>query len=392
MPRALLAWEGGDGRGHIVTLRTVAEAIGDRFSFDAALCRLTHSDELAPLCDAVVRGPWLPHSREYREQQGNPPTSTWGEFMGDIGFTRPTILRKSIAWWQQVMRDRNISLVIGESAPCALLAARGLGIPSVALGSGYLLPPSEMETFPVLLPRYSTRIHDETGIVDIVNAVGTDFGIPELRHLPEVYASSDALVFTLTMLDPYSRWRAAPLLPPVIGGAPEPADEGEEIFVYFSTSEASEPDLVEAISNLPLPVRLYMPSADDEMAASLARRGVHVERSPVSPHLIARRSRLIVNAGQHGILCLALASGLPQVAAPQHLEHEFHSTAVERCGAATVVNKSERNAERFHSAILDAYEDAAMALRARHLAEELRPQFSACQRDLIGQRIEALMG
>ena len=36
---ALLAWEDGSGRGHVVPLRTVAEAVRDRFSFDAALCR-----------------------------------------------------------------------------------------------------------------------------------------------------------------------------------------------------------------------------------------------------------------------------------------------------------------------------------------------------------------
>ena len=56
---ALLAWEHGSGRGHLVTLKTVAAAVGDRFSFDAALCKLDFKHELAGICDAV-QGPWLP--------------------------------------------------------------------------------------------------------------------------------------------------------------------------------------------------------------------------------------------------------------------------------------------------------------------------------------------
>ncbi|MET0360442.1 MAG: hypothetical protein ABW048_01695, partial [Sphingobium sp.] len=55
-PRILLAWESGAGRGHIVTLRTVAEALGPAFAYDAALCVIDHAGELAPLCEMVFPG------------------------------------------------------------------------------------------------------------------------------------------------------------------------------------------------------------------------------------------------------------------------------------------------------------------------------------------------
>ena len=147
------------------------------------------------------------------------------------------------------MRECDISLVIADGAG-ALLAARGLGIPSVWIGTGYSTPPASMESFPVLLPRYSTRIHDEAEIVESINSVVAEFGIPKLDRLPEVYACTDQLVFTLDMLDPFTEWRSQPLLPPIIGGTLEPASGGEEIFVYFSTTEQSNPALMEAISSL----------------------------------------------------------------------------------------------------------------------------------------------
>ena len=387
---ALLAWEGGSGRGHVIPLRTVAEAVSDRFTFDAALCQLDFKDELAAFCEPV-QGPWLPFSGEYRQSQGNPPSATWGEFLADIGFRRPEILRESIGWWQGVMRECEISLVIGDQAPCALLAARGLGIPSVAIGGGYWLPPSNMETFPVLLPRFSRLLYDEAETVEIINSVVPEFGVPKLTRLPEVYTASDQLVFSLDMLDPYTEWRTQPLLPPIIGGTPEPAGDGDEVFIYFSTSEKSDPGLMEAIGSLGVPVRAFIPGIDDGLAADLARRGVRVERSAVPVELIAERSRLMINAAQHGTLCLGLAAGLPQVAVPQQREQLYNAEAAEWRGVLVNVGKEDRSAERFRSIVLDAYEDAALARRARDMAEELRPHFQQNRRKLIRRRIAAVM-
>lgn len=387
---ALLAWEHGSGRGHVVPLRTIAEAVSDRFTFDAALCKLDFKGELAGLCDAV-QGPWLPYSDEYRKARGSPATSTWGELLGDSGFRRPEILRESIGWWQGVMRECDISLVIADNAPCALLAARGLGIPSVAIGAGYWVPPPNMPTFPVLLPRYSTRIHDEAEIVETINSVVPEFGVPKLERLPEVYACTDQLVFTLEMLDPYAEWRSQPLLPPIIGGTAELASGGDEIFVYFSTTEKSDPRLMEAIGSLGVPARAFIPGIEDDIAEDLARRGVHVERSPVPVDLVAKRSRLLVNAAQHGTLCRGLASGLPQVSVPQQREQQYNAEAAESRGVLISIDKADIDAERFRSIVLDAYEDAAMARRARDLADDLRPHFQANQRKLIRRRIAAVM-
>jgi len=55
------------------------------------------------------------------------------------------------------------------------------------------------------------------------------------------------------------------------------------------------------------------------------------------------------------------------------------------------VDKDDRGADRFRQIVLDAYEDAAMARRARDLADELRPHFQANQRKLIRRRLAAVM-
>ncbi|MEQ1943998.1 hypothetical protein ABMA32_16410 [Mesorhizobium sp. VNQ89] len=387
---ALLAWEHGEGMGHVTTLKAVAEALSDRFTFDTALCDLTHGNVLAGLC-TPVQGPWLPMSEDYRISQGNPRRATWGEFLGDVGFRQPEILRESITWWQGVMRECEISLVIGDCAPCALMAARGLEIPSIAISTGYLTPPPNMDRFPVLLPQYSTCIYDEAETVQIVNSAVAEFGLPPLKGLPEIYASSDQIVFSLDILDPYSAFRDRPPLPPMLGGDTEPAAEGDEIFVYFSNDDMKNPELVEAICTLGPAVRLFVPQIDLALAAELIWRGVHVEADPVAPALIARRSRILVNAAQYGMTCLGFAAGLPQVAVPRDLEKQYNASVAASRGVMCPIDRQDITVEGFRSIVLDAYEDAAMTRRARDLAEDLRPQFEVNQRKMIRRRVAAVM-
>jgi UDP:flavonoid glycosyltransferase YjiC (YdhE family) len=106
---------------------------------------------------------------------------------------------------------------------------------------------------------------------------------------------------------------------------------------------------------------------------------------------VAKRSRLLVNAAQHGTLCMGLAAGLPQVSVPQYPEQQYNAEAAKDHGILRIAAEADRNAGRFRSIILDAYEDAAMAERAKDLADDLRPHFQANRRKLIRRRLATVM-
>lgn len=352
---------------------------------------MDHADEIRPACDAVYQGAGLPYSREDRIARGNLPAATWGEFMGDFGFRDPEFLSRQIAWWRETIRVRGIALVIGDFAPCALLAARSLGVPTVAVGNAYAVPPPGLERFPVFLPRYAECIHDEARMVEAVNLAATPLGVPPIRHLPEVYASDAQLVRSLPIFDPYDGIREAPLLPPVADVGDIDSGGGDEIFVYFSSTECSEPGIAEAVAGTGLPVRAFMPRMQPETARLLEAGGVAIETTAATTREIARRSRLLVNAGQHGTLCMALAAGIPQVALPQQLEQLYNALRVEERGVARVVEKGERRAERLRRTILEAYRDEEMRRAAAALARELRPLLLRSARVMIRRRIAALL-
>lgn len=370
--RVLLANEFGSGRGHVVSLLRTAQALGPGFVFEAALCRRAFQDELAPLNAVIHDGPHLAYRPRGRSGPDAVVTATWGEFLGDRGFDRPDRLRDVLGWWHQVISSRRIDLVIADYAPLALMAARALGVPSVATGQGYGLPPDHLPVFPVLHGTGERRLHDEARLLDNVNQAAAGIGLQALQGLPEIYRATRAIVRSLPLLDPYAEHRLQPHVMPEVDISTDVADAGEEVFVYFSTRELADPQVVAALADLPLPRRGYLPLASAEIAARLAASGMILEPAPVPVDLIARRSRLVLNAGQHGILCLGLFAGLPQVCLPQHLEQDFHARRAEAAGVARVLSAHGRSRDRIVETILAAWSDASLTARAVDLAQDLR--------------------
>lgn len=390
-PRILLAWEAGAGRGHIMTLRSVAEALGDACIYDASLCVMDHAAEIAPLCELAFPGARLFIDPAVRSAPDAPQTATWGEFLGDTGFRSGDFLTQQIRWWQDVLTARCTDLVVADYAPCALLAANSMGIPAVVAGTGYAIPPLGLERFPVFLPEYASCLYDEQETLAIVNAAAGPLGVPPLARLSDIYRRSQELVRTLDLLDPYGGQRSQAHIPPVADFAPPTETPGDEIFLYFSTSELQDAAVVEAITTLGLPVRAFCPNLAPDMAAKLRAGGVMLEPRPVPVDLIAARSRLMVHSGQHGILSLGLAAGLPHVAIPQHLEQLFHARRCEEAGVATVMTRQNRSAEQLRTAIHHGYHSDAMRQTARTLAKALEPQFRVDAQAVIQKRIWPLL-
>ena len=372
MRRALLAWESGSGRGHIVALRTVAEAISDRFECDAALCRMKHADELASTCVSVFQARYLRYDPNSLRKGSSVKTATWGEFLGDIGFRDADFLAGQIGWWKSVIQRRNITMVIADFAPCAMLAARSLGIPCVAISPGYGVVPGHLTEFPVLIPDYSTRLYDEAEMVAAINAAGALHDVPPLQYLPQLYDCDAHIIRSLPMLDPYQAHRKFPVLSPIDESLGEVESTADEVFVYFSTNEASEPEVIRAICNLGLPTRAFAPALDDDALRVLTDHGVSVEKTPYPLDELRKRARILVNAGQHGTLCFGMVAGLPQVSLPQHLEHSYYARRAAGHGASVVIERATRTYDRIRDTISETFENAAMRAHCRDIGRDLR--------------------
>jgi len=375
MRRVMLAWEGGAGRGHVVTLSRVARALAGLASCDAALGWMDHAGELAPWCEAVFPGVKLPYNRKARKERGAPPSATWAEWLFDCGFADGAKIAARVGWWLEVFRLRQTRLVIGDYAPCALMAARIAGIPALAIGTGYGIPPVGLKSFPVFLPEYAEREVDEAELAERISAALAPLGLPPLAHLPDVYLRSGEILRTLPMLDPYRDQRRGGYLAPVADHGGIASGEGDTVFCYFSTTELAHEGLVEALATCGLPLRGFLPGASDRVRARLAAAGMRIEPAPVPVSEIAARARILCNSGQHGMLCLGLAAGIPQVCLPQHLEQLYMARQAEARGVARVIWPQAAPAEAIRAALLEAWHDSAARAAAQQLAHELAPSF-----------------
>lgn len=388
----LLAWEGGAGRGHLVTLRIVAEALGTAHTYEAALCRMEHASELAPLCRAVFPGAPLYEFRKARIQAGGPGCATWAEFLGDLTFSQPERLSLQLDWWIELIRTRRYDLVIGDFAPLSMLAAHVLGIPSVCIGTGYSVPPPGMDEFPVLLPAYSRRIYSEQALLANVNAALERHRSAPLARLSDIYAATVQVPRTIAPLDPYAGMRRTSLLPPLNESVQRSTGMGDEVFCYFSTREQDDEELMTALERLDMPVRGFFPGLGEAMKARLAKAGVAIETAPVPADLLGQRSRVMLHAGQHGTLCMALGLGLPQLAITQHLEHLYHARRAEEFGTVRVSMRRQWNADTILDAIGDLYETTALASAALDLSDRLRPHLFGDVSRLLRRRLAPVLG
>src|ERR1700690_274023 len=101
--RALIAWEIGGGRGHVVHLATVAAALARRGLRNTAyLVHMEHASELAPHCDAVEAGPYFPFRRDIDPYQ---LSTRYGDWLGLHYFDDAGVIRKAITAWRAIIGE-----------------------------------------------------------------------------------------------------------------------------------------------------------------------------------------------------------------------------------------------------------------------------------------------
>lgn len=392
MPRrALIAWEIGGGRGHVVHLAAIAAALTARgFSCIAYLVHMEHADEIAPHCDDVRQGPYFPYRTPGEHLK---PSSRYGDWLGLHHFDEPQVVRTSIERWRGVIEEHNPAIMVAEQSPGAILAARSMGVPVVHVGVPVTTPPPQMPDYPSYVPEQQEALYDQTKLRDAINEAILDYGLPSLPALPAIYTADDEVVATLNLLDRYRDWRTRPRVPPTVGAWSEPGERlREEAFIYLSTSDRFDPVIITAIATLDLPRRVMI-AANAPLPVGIMRwRNVVLQEQPMPAGEIARRARVLVHAGNHGMSCLGLRAGLPQVTLSGQPEHIYDGRQIAQMGGGLTVEFEHWSVPRIHQAIRTAWSNPQMTERAAAVAQELADEFEGDPGELTADRIETLIG
>src|ERR1019366_6104785 len=144
----LMAWELGEGLGHVQPLLRVALALaeqGHRPVF--ALCNVVESWPLFQKHPfAVLQAPYW----NYRPRHGESPflASSFADVLAVRGWETADTLHPLVEAWQQLVDHVQPRLIVTDFAPTLGLAAYQ-ALPVVQVGGWFALPPVHAPTFPL---------------------------------------------------------------------------------------------------------------------------------------------------------------------------------------------------------------------------------------------------
>ena len=315
--------------------------------------------------------------------------ATMGDILAVLGLGDPAALGALIGVWDSLLAAIRPDIAVAEFAPGLMLAAHGR-VPLLALGTGFSLPPPEMDNFPSLTGKPS--VHDEAELLGIVNGALARWGRPPRRRLPAIFAADRALVGVFTELDPYRRWRREPVVAPSsIQPGRIARGEGDELFVYMNASEARPAAFWQGLVASRLKVRLYDPSLTPADREILARAGLTVEPEPVAFDDIAARSRLVLSHCGLGFVSSSLVAGLPQILVPYDIEKRLIAAGVEEMALGRRMTFDALDAAAFAGFLRETFADDALAKRVRLAAPDFRARMEGAAGEDAAQAIEEML-
>ena len=372
MRKALLAWELGSGSGHAMALRRIARRLEQHgISSVAAVKNLAVAAPLAADGIEVLQAPMWPTSiASEKAMRARISSITLGEMLSGAGLAEAKIVRALFDAARSLILLVDPDIVIAEYAPATALAARGV-LPLLLAGTGYSLPPSDMERFPQLFA--GEQRHEEEKVVEAVNAALQGTAGRRITRLPEIFSGDFTLVRTLPLLDPYRQLRARPADGTLLDREPIPRRaDASRILVYLNRDTAPRDDLRVALDAIAPRLSLVAPGLDAGMADGLAAKGASVSEGGVAMQEELARAGLLVHYGGAGLCAEALLAGVPQAVLATDIEKFLNGKALASAGVAHVESHWDAAARVSPSLLASLASDASLAERAASEGERQR--------------------
>ena len=197
---------------------------------------------------SLLQAPTWPGRRHF----GNEETqANYLDVLVTAGFADPGKLATIARSWRALIALVKPDVIVADHSPGLQVACYGSGIPLVAIGTGYTLPPLEYGQFPPIRADRAP-VTSEEGVLKIAAPIATESGAAPPQSLPELFRAPHRFVFSLPELDPYRAMRQEQLylppepLPEFVATGPEP-----HLFVYLGAETPGFDEIVQALGRHP---------------------------------------------------------------------------------------------------------------------------------------------
>ena len=334
----LLAWELGGNWGHVsrdlpVLRRLQAEGHDVRYAVRDAAIAPSLCASIGIPCVAAPNGAAI--GRMPRGLAG------YGAILFADGFGDAAMLDQRLTDWMRLFAGHQTDVVVSDYAPAALLAARAAGIPSVAFGSGFEIPPDA-----ALLPSFSgsaaqdeaVRRFSEGMVLFNVNRVLRALGTHPLERLAQVFQGERNVLTTVAELDHCGARPDATYAGPVQdlpdGITASWKTTKPRVLVYLRGQAPNIDAVLQALSAIGAEVIAVLPDMDRPLRH--AHADLQVFRKPVCFDGLLETADLVIASGS-GTLTTALLSGVPALVLPSSAEQSMLARRVEEIATGLAV-------------------------------------------------------
>lgn len=330
-PRVLLAWELGDGLGHVGRLLPLAARLLEEGFEPVFALRdpLLAGRRAAMLGHAVLQAPVMTPRRMSKGFFAR----SFADILSLVGFEDEARLAAMLHAWRSLVDLVAPTLVIGDFCPALALAMQGARAPLLLVGSGFALPPGQLAHFPVI-NKAGVAMADPERLARTVAAVLPPASRVRADALPRLLAGDWQAACTWPLLDPYRATRAPAALGPM-GRTPPMREVGARAgwFAYLAADAPRARPIIEALLASPHPGSAFVRGADAALRARFAatRHVLNVEPPPLGDALA--RVGLVIHHGGINTTETALAMGVPQLVLSRHLEQHLTASAIQAAGA-----------------------------------------------------------
>jgi UDP:flavonoid glycosyltransferase YjiC (YdhE family) len=398
MGRIVFAWEFGGGMGHIQRLLPLAKILQDR-GHDV-MCLMQHvidaGRRLGPHHIKVLQAPvWQVKVKKLKN------TFNYAEALFNQGYLVRDGLPSMTRAWVNLLDCIKPDVLVADHAPTALLAARGSGLRTVLLGTGFLVPPMQ-DPMPSIIPWGTPPDglleHSEKEAVRTMNAALASLKKPGLKYLAELFDVDLTILATFRELDHYQGRDEAKYWGPILnlpeGLRPEwpAAERTNRIFCYLKPTYPHLEEVLADLQRTGAATIIYLPNAPKEIKEKYQGTALNFTDKPVHMKQICQQCDMVICHAGHGTVAVSLLHGKPLLLLPEHNQLEQVLMAwniqLRKLGLMIHTGQEGRN---FRDGIDRILTELDFAANARKFADNHRGFDSDRQVSVMADRFEQLM-
>ena len=388
MSRILLAWELGDGLGHVTRILKIAQKLASLGHDCMVVCR-----DIEGAGQHVQKAGFdviaAPETKIELSSANNLPPSSAGDILGFIGFTEPNRLGPLVRAWDALVRRLDPDLVILDYAPTARLAI-GPSRSVIVIGDGFTTPPAVEGRFPKFRP--APLLVDEAKIMETIHTVQAEYGGWCPGILPELFEGNRTFIITLPELDSFAKTRKQKAVGPLLT-LPKPVEDTPTVdyFAYLSATAKGINKTLTALNGSGLKGSIFLRDSSQKGREYLLKRNFTVHEGPQDMAQMAAMSRMVIHHGGVGTCETLLGLGRPQFIFPRHVEQRLNAKILVASGIADSIPSIEDvNLSEAHAKMQKVAHDDALAQRARNIGKGLAARPHASLDTIVANCIELL--